>query len=274
VLTGISSSFLRCASEITLGVGLAAIAFGVPLLFSEINRMDILLGVIANFVTLAITVAAALIFYVFAGRRSLLRFFGIERSKSLRIFTGHIPGNSPQGLIGFEEAGEARNLEGLFRSVIPGLSSQPGLLQFVQLADIDVQVLPGRKGSSSLDESVISLKLRTTNHATELIEDALNSPVRWDRNAQGTISTADMELVPKGCDTKGVVVRLCHGNKAFFYVAGIREPATAGAARYLLRNWRSMRQKYGDKKSFYYVVELKGSSGDVVSLADHELRYS
>ena len=78
-----------------LVAGLAAIAFGVPLLFSEINRMDILLGVIANFVTLAITVAAALIFYVFAGRRSLLRFFGIECSKSLCIFTGHIPGNSP-----------------------------------------------------------------------------------------------------------------------------------------------------------------------------------
>jgi len=235
---------------------------------------DILIGIPANFLTLVLTFLVAWLFYVFAGRRRLMNFFGLREEKILRIFIGHVPQSGiPQGLVGFEESSEARNLEDLFKSFIPGLSEQPGFLKYLQIADIDVKVLPAKKSDPrvTLDQSSISVGLRTSNYASALIEDELRCPVHFN-DPTGSIDGPGLPLVPRGSETKGVVVRICRDDRCFFYVAGITEPATAGAARYLLKNWRSMSKKYPDGVSFYFLVEVKNDSRQtVVSLADHEL---
>jgi hypothetical protein len=44
--------------------------------------------------------------------------------------------------------------------------------------------------------------------------------------------------------------------KCIFYVAGITEFGTAGAAYYLVNHWRELYEQYGDKKSFLKVLRL------------------
>jgi len=235
---------------------------------------DLGIGVLANIITAFLTLTIALLWFVFVGRRKLLRFFGIQKTKQLRIYTGHIKQEGiPLGVVGFEEISEAKNLERLFRSTVPG---QSGLFRFLQLTDIDVEVLPARQNDAtvSLGQSVISLGLRTSNHASLLIERELKCPVHFDDAKRAIVGPNSLELVPYSSGTKAVVVRLCHDDKHYFYLAGFTEPATACAARFLLRNWRSMHKRYSPGKSFYYLVEMKPDSiNTVISLAEHELHF-
>ncbi len=72
---------------------------------------------------------------------------------------------------------------------------------------------------------------------------------------------------------QGVVVKICANGNHYFYVAGATEPTTAGCARYLMKNWRVMRKKYGDNKSFFYLIEVKTDSQKTpFSFADHSLQ--
>lgn len=235
---------------------------------------DILKGITANLLTLAIVILIAWSWHVTAGRLKLMRFFGLAKDKTLRIFIGNLGApNAPEGLVAFEESSEARNLEGLFRSLIPGLGAQPGLFRFLQVGDADVKVMRGRPGDPevTLEHSVISLGSPMSNHASALIGTELQSPVRLNLNRHPWAIEIP-SILPVTSISHGVIVRLCRGGKCFFCLFGIIEPGTAAAARYLLRNWRSMGRKYGEGVSFYYLVEARNDgSGSIVSVADHEL---
>ena len=128
--------------------------------------------VIANLLTLGLGVLVVWSWHVIAGRRRLSRFFGLTKDQTLRIFIGNLgcpPG--AEGMVAFGESSEARNLEGLFKSLIPGLSDQ-GLLHFLRAGDADVRVLRGRLGDPevNLEHSVISLGSPMSNHGSTLIE--------------------------------------------------------------------------------------------------------
>jgi hypothetical protein len=230
------------------------------------------INVLANLITIAITLVVCWLFYRCFGRRQLMSFFGVEREKILRIYVGSVRNeNALKGFVGFEEINEAKNLEALFKSVIPGLGEQPGLLKFLQVADIQTEILPAAPNSPNvtLGHSLISLGSPMSNYASSLLETELKNPVKCDRNT-GNIQIPHL---PPISDNQGVVERICSGGKNYFYIAGKPEPVTAGCARFLIQNWKSMRKKYGDRTSFFYIVEVENDSRkSVVSIADHELQ--
>jgi hypothetical protein len=228
-------------------------------------------NILANIITVALTILAGFLWYRVFGRRALTSFFGVQQKKHLRIYTGHISHtNVPMGLVGFEEFNEAKNLEGLFKSVIPGLGDQPGLLRFLQLTDVRTEILPASHNNSEvrLDCSIISLGASSSNRASRLIETELHSPVWFE----GEILHIP-NLPPISNKQQGVIVKICANGNHCFYLAGGDEPTTAGCTRYLTRNWRDMRKKYGDNGSFYYLLEVKtDSQKSVISIADHPLQ--
>ena len=228
----------------------------------------------ANLLTLALGVVLGWLWHITLGRKKLMQFFGLTKDQTLRIFIGNLGApNAPDGLVAFEETSEARNLEGLFKSLIPGLSEQPGLFRFLQVADADVKVMRGKPSDPcvSLEHSVISLGSPMSNHASTLIETELQSPVRLNL-ARHPWAIEIPGLAPVTSPSHGVIVRLCRGEKCFFYLFGITEPGTAAAARYLLANWRAMGRKYKEGVAFYYLVEGRNDGRrSVVSVADRAL---
>ena len=236
------------------------------------NSTEIWNGLLTNIVTLILTLLIAWFLYAAFGRRSLLKFFGVEQGRVLRIYVGHVPFPSvPKGFVGFEEISEAKNIEALFKSVIPGLGEQPGLLKFLQVADIETEILPGEANNPNvtLDHSLISIGSPTSNFASSLLETELKNPVKCDRNT-GNIQIPHL---PPIADNQAVVVRICSGDKSYFYVAGKYEPTTAGGARFLIQNWKFMRKSYGDRTSFYYLLEVRNDSRkSVISVANNELQ--
>ncbi|MGB8371175.1 MAG: hypothetical protein ACLPYZ_05385 [Limisphaerales bacterium] len=236
------------------------------------NSSEIWNGLLTNIITLVLTLLIAWFLYASFGRRGLLKFFGVENGKLLRIYVGHVPFPSvPKGFVGFEEISEAKNIEALFKSVIPGLGEQPGLLKFLQVADIQTEILPGEMNHPdvTLDHSLISLGSPTSNFASLLLETELKNPVKCDRNT-GNIQIPHL---PPIADNQVVVVRICSGDKNYFYIAGKYEPTTAGGARFLIQNWKSMRKSYGDRTSFYYLLEVRNDSRrSVISVANNELQ--
>jgi hypothetical protein len=228
-------------------------------------------NILANAITLVLTIFVGFVCYRFLGRRALSSFFGVRQKKYLRIYTGWKPNpDAPMGLVGFEEFNEAKNLEGLFKSVIPGLGDQPGLLRFLQLSDVHTEILPAPHQDSSvrLDCSIISLGASNSNRASLLIETELRSPVRY---VGQDLHIPNLPPITNG--QQGIIAKIRANGNCYFYVAGGSEPATAGCARYLIKNWRAMRKKYGDNSSFYYLIEVKTDSQKTpFSFADHPLQ--
>jgi len=221
---------------------------------------EFLINVLANLITIVITVVAGWLFYRCFGRRQLMSFFGVDREKILRIYVGSVSNPiAPKGFVGFEEINEAKNLEGLFKSVIPGLADQPGLLKFLQVSDIQTIVLPAAPSSNdvTLAHSLISLGCPWSNYASSLLEKELPSPVKFTGDP---FSLQIPRLPPIAAENQGIVVKICRGDRHYFYIAGKLETTTAGCARYLIQNWKMMRKKYGDKTSFYYLLEVKNDS--------------
>lgn len=164
-------------------------------------------NVVANIITVVLTILVGFLWYSVFGRRALTSFFGVHQKKYLRIYTGHIPHPGvPMGLVGFEEFNEAKNLEGLFKSVIPGLGDQPGLLKFLQLTDVRTEILsaPHDNPEIRLDCSIISLGSSSSNRASRLLESELHSPVRFDG---ANLHIPNLPIITN--IRQGVVVNMC-----------------------------------------------------------------
>jgi hypothetical protein len=234
---------------------------------------EIGINILANLITVVVLLVMGWFFYVLFGRRKLMSFFGVEREKILRIYVGSVSNpNAPKGFVGFEEISEAKNLEALFKSVIPGLADQPGLLKFLQVSDIQTIILPAAPDSKdvTLAHSLISLGCPWSNFASSLLEKELRSPVKFN----GDPFFLQIPRLPRiTAENQGIVVKICRGDRHYFYIAGKLEPTTAGCARYLIQNWKLMRKKYGDKTSFYYLLEVMDDNlKSVVSIGNDELQ--
>ncbi len=79
---------------------------------------------------------------------------------------------------------------------------------------------------------------------------------------QGTKATnIDVEGVPNldlSDGTYGFVERIVDhaSNRSVFYVAGISELSTVGAAYYLMSEWANLHREYGDARSFLIVLQF------------------
>ena len=235
--------------------------------------LNILLGICANVLTLVIGVGLAWAWHLSVGRRKLMRFFGVASSeRKVRIFIGNLQAQGvPRGYVGFEESFAARRLQGLFQSLIPGASNFSTALGFLRLADIDAEVVPAMPGDPSiiLDQSSISIGSNLSNQASAMIERDLKSPVHSDTSGAFAIVIPNLE--PIRSPYHGVLVKLCRNGKCFFYAFGAAEYGSAGAAHYLVNNWRVMQKKYGNEVQFYYLIDASGGAQTAISVADHKL---
>jgi hypothetical protein len=133
-------------------------------------------------------------------------------------------------------------------------------------------ILPAAPDSKdvTLAHSLISLGCPWSNFASSLLEKELRSPVKfnWD-----PFFLQIPRLPPITAENQGIVVKICRGDRHYFYIAGKLETTTAGCARFLIQNWKLMRKKYGDKTSFYYLLEVKNDSmRGVDSIGNDELQ--
>ena len=226
-------------------------------------------GIIANFATIAVTIAAGAL--LLAGRRrALLRFWGIEDLKKIRIYISHlriIPGGaldaqgtprSYQGSVVTQlESEMGALLRGSFFVSLPGGVAQPAwakALLFIN-ADVIVQAAPSTAAAIDPEGSVVSLGSPGYNTVSAAIEQNCQSPVRFAPGntaiqLPGNLTTTN----PRQC----FVVRLRAGGRFWFYAAGLSETGTAAAAYYLASAWRRLDRRYRTSPSFFLVLEISG----------------
>lgn len=135
------------------------------------------------------------VIFLLTKRRKLLKFFGIEKSKKLTIFTSNLivekygsSGNdrvrySFQGTaIPNEESKAATQLQNLFNYFLPSQAEKPGFLSKLLISDVDVKVYPSPVEENMVEQnvSIISLGFPPYNSISRFIETSLNPSGRLD----------------------------------------------------------------------------------------------
>ena len=71
--------------------------------------------------------------------------------------------------------------------------------------------------------------------------------------------------------TQAILVRTCRDGLAYFYAAGLNEPATLAASAYLTQHWQELARKYPRDKSFFLRLQLAPDRQWVLLLAEGPL---
>lgn len=152
-------------------------------------------------------------------RRKLLRFFGIEKTKKLTIFTSNLIverygalGNdgvrySYRGTaIPNEESKAATQIQNLFNYFLPSQVEKPGFLSKLLISDVEVKVFPSPIEENMVEQSssIISLGFPPYNLISRYIENSLHPPARLayiptvpeTKNAMGNNLHENQRLIP------------------------------------------------------------------------------
>lgn len=239
---------------------------------------DILSGVIANFIFTILIIVSGWIIYYLTERRKLLDFFNIRRTKrlviyisNLRIIKGGSIGvdNKPRafqgGTVVYNEQVTANKYKERFNYLVPSLSESPSFLSKIVFSDIKVTILPSPLKEDEVESncSIVSFGSPGYNKVSEIIEKANNSSVKFSED-NTSISIKNLPLIRD--DRNGFIQRLnCNQDKQEknkFYVAGLSELGTVGAANYLVSNWKQLKKKYKNDESFLIVLRFPTSNLD------------
>lgn len=128
-------------------------------------------------------------------RRKLLRFFGIETTKKLTIFTSNLIverygalGNdgvrySYQGTaIPNVESKAATQIQNLFNYFLPSQVEKPGFLSALLISDIDVKIFPSPVEDNMVEQNatIVTIGLPPYNLISRYVEKSLYPSVRLD----------------------------------------------------------------------------------------------
>lgn len=131
--------------------------------------------------------------YLLTQRIRLLKFFCVDKSKKLTIFTSNLvvekygsTGNdgipySFQGTaIPYEESKAASQIHNLFNYFLPSQFEKPGLVSKILISDIDAKILPAPKSANIIEKSstVVSLGFPPYNIISKLIEETYHAPAK------------------------------------------------------------------------------------------------
>ena len=232
--------------------------------------VDFLTSILANVATLAL---AGLVIYLVGWikrRRMLLRFFTGQSSllPSCNRFLIHIStlNRSPGGLSSVWEFTEARNLQDLFFSLVPGPSGNPGLFRDFMVSGLECEIQAVREGDNPdiLPTNCLVVGSPMFNDAAQKYQRQLTSPVYFEPTDPANRLSAYRLHVPherpNDDERRGVIVRICRDGKSYFYAAGRTEYSTAGALYLLRRKWHELYKHFGADKSF--VVQVQAASDD------------
>lgn len=249
---------------------------------------SIIEGVISNLVFLLLTVGVGILLYRYVALRSLLRFFGINESRRLRVYISQresLPGGVRRtdgipalhgSLVGFAESIEARGIQELFVFSIPGVS--PFLLSISPLfvADVIVEieaadftpVEPPR-----LDCSYISLGTPLFNSASGFTERQVRTDLGFRGSDNAELHIPGLQPILKATNQwHAVLGRFTLNDIKVFYAAGFHDVGTAAAAFYLRRHWRRLHNRFGDSDFFVVLTVASGDYRNATVVAENTLR--
>jgi hypothetical protein len=228
---------------------------------------NIVSSILGNLVTIPIV---ALIFYIIGWltrRGKLLLFFTGQSRLSPRKnpFTIYLSSverpPSPGRHYSIWEVTEARNLQNLFESFIPGPTGNAGLFRAFKIIGWDCEIVPATPENDIdiLSSSCLVVGSPMFNEAAEKFQQLLSSPVRFE--ASGDRLSAYRLIVPQerpiDDEMRGIIVRIRQGGKSFFYAAGRTEYSTAGALYILRRKWYELYKQFGLEKPFLVQIQAK-----------------
>jgi hypothetical protein len=234
--------------------------------------IDILSGFLANLSFALFLILLGWLVYYATKRRRLLKFFNIKSSKrlviylsNLRIITGGSLGidNKQRSYNGFavvyNEQLFATKFKERFNYLIPALSESPSFLRKIVFADINVSIIPSPIQESEIEanSSIISFGSPGYNLVSKVIEKNSKSVARFTNDNNGIqIQNLPNLNNPFNGFIQRIVQNTSDNNRNLFYVAGLSERGTIGAANYLLRNWEKISKRYKNDDSFIIVVNF------------------
>lgn len=231
---------------------------------------SILTGLIANFVFLIFTIVFGWSVFLIARRRRLLKFFNVAKSKRLIIYLSNIRvmqggsigidgiSRSYSGTtVTFKESLRSSLFQSLFNYLVPGLSHQPGLLKYLLVSDVKIEIQPSPTRIEDLDKNstIITLGSPGYNLASDWTEKNLLPPIRF-KDDNRKIYVEGLEDIT---NTRQAFVQRLYDSKNerfVFYTAGLSELGTVGAVYFLVSNWRNLYKDYKNKSSFSLVIEV------------------
>jgi len=240
---------------------------------NNINMVDgIISSVIGTFIyTLLIIVIGWGVYYI-TGRRKLLKFWGISDTKRLVIYLSNInvvKGGSKgldntyktySGLtVLYNEHAVVSKFQVMFNYLVS--SSRLGKIFF---ADIQVgsKISPSIVSEVESVSSIISFGSPTYNIASSMIESCENSSVKFIKDMTCIQIKNYSKIISDGANgfIQKLVINNNNNHRCLFYVAGLAELGTIGAAHYLVDNWNVLQKKYKDNESF--IILLRFSTSD------------
>jgi hypothetical protein len=234
---------------------------------------NIIGGVITNIISFVLTLQLAWIVYHLFRRRKLLKFFGIGEQKRITVYLSNIrvvKGGSlgtdgqPRAYSGTTvtvgESLQANLFLNLFSYLVPGLSSQPGILRYLLVSDIQVVIAPSPVRQEDIDRTstIVTLGSPGYNIVSEWVERTLNPRIRFT-NDNSAITVNGLPNITD--DSQSFIQRIYDpSNKRWvFYTAGLSEFGTIGAAYFLASRWRHLYKKFVTHK-FEHVISVNAQN--------------
>jgi hypothetical protein len=208
---------------------------------------ELFIGVCANLLTVFLVI---LIRFASKGwKLRCVRFFGVGKRRRLNVYYG-CDISIGTGFVGLWESQEAVRFAELFQLHIPGLGDGDSLFKTIFVAAVRVRGVASCPSTSvSLQDSFITLGSPKFTVASGVFEKDLEPRVKVSEN---TIYFPGGDVRDK---SQAVLVRKCRNGLAYFYAAGIDEPGTVMASRYLAEHWEELARRYPKRQSFFVLVQ-------------------
>lgn len=228
---------------------------------------DYLVNLLAEVTFLLLLIVGGYLWLV-RGRRPMLRFFGVERTRRLviywsrlRIISGGSVGvDGQQRTFGGEAVPFSETLllpvyQRLFNYPVPGLTDAPGPLRHVFLADVDLEAAASPVDPAQRDTggSLIAVGSPGYNGISLWIERTLRAPSRFIRE-NSAIEVSGVQPFTDLLHCFVQRVRIGDGPAMAFYAAGISEVATQCALHFLATRCAYLRGRFGDRENFCVVL--------------------
>lgn len=237
---------------------------------------NIIGGLISDLIFLILIIIIGWIIYFLTERRQLLSFFNIKETKRLVIYLGNLritkygslgtddkPRSYQGGAVVYKEQVTAAKYKERFNYLVPSISESPRFLSKILFSDIKVTSFPSPLTENEIEAncSIISFGSPGYNKVSEVIEEYPESKIGFvNDNTEIRLNDIPSLNDPLNGFIQRLVLSSKGSKRSVFYVAGLSEHGTIGAANYLIDNWRQLRSRYGDNTSFVVIIRFSTSN--------------
>lgn len=232
-----------------------------------------LVNIASQFIFLVLVVMLGVVLHRFTGRKRLLAFFNVEKSKRLVVYLSHlrirsggsigvdeVPRSFGEGAIPLYEANMIPFVQRLFNFVVPGLNSQPGFLKWLLVSDVLVEVLPSPLSLLDVERrcTFVAVGSPGYNQASRRIEQDLGALAKFT----GDNSAIQLKDTPALTDLRSAFVqRVVDQNtgQVAFYLAGASSLATTAAFYFLCNRWQYLYKRFASAAPFCVVLRVPGT---------------